>query len=85
METLKKWGMYIVAAGIFLLSIFAVLGRRKEEPKQEETPLEVPVRQIQESNKEIIELQKNAIKQTQAPPPTNAPDIDKAIEEWQKS
>lgn len=89
METIKKWGMWIVGACVFLLSIIAVLGRQKEEPKADSGNAKVTEQEVEkakEQHDEIVESQKAAVDKVNTPiPPSNAADIDAAIEEWKNT
>lgn len=89
METIKKWGMWIVGAGIFLLSIIAVLGRRKEEPKADSGNADITKEEVEKAavqHDEIVASQKAVVDKVNTPiPPSQAADIDAAIEEWKNT
>ncbi len=83
METLKKWGMWILGAAMFFIAVFAAVGRRKEEPKPEAPQVVLPpdyaenVQQIKDAHAAIVEA-------TKPVPKANATDMAAAIEEYNK-
>lgn len=89
METIKKWGMWIVGAAVFLLSIVAVLGRQKEEPKADSGNVKVTEQEVEKAavqHDEIVEAQAAVVTKVNTPiPPSDAADINAAIEEWKNT
>lgn len=89
METIKKWGMWIVGACIFLLSIFAVLVRQKEEPKADSGNADITKEEVEKAavqHDEIVEAQAAVVTKVNTPiPKSNAADVDAAIEEWKNT
>lgn len=92
MDTLKKWGKWILGAVMFvgaLLFAFASRSKSGGTPKPDIlTPDAVVVKQQEEkleTNKVTIEKgQKDAVAQAKPVTPTNSKDIDEAIDTWNK-
>lgn len=83
METLKKWGLWILGAAMFLIAVFSAVGRRKEEPKPEAPPVVLPT-DYQEKNEKIEEAHAAIIDKIKPVPKSDAADISAAIEEYNR-
>ena len=81
--------MWIVGACVFILSIVAVLGRPKEEPKADSGDVKVTEQEVEQAavqHDEIVESQKAVVEKVTTPiPPSDAADINAAIEEWKNT
>lgn len=86
METIKKYGGYLLAAIIFVLSIAAVAFQRREKPQPEADDTfkgdrledKVQTLPIQEAHEHITEVLKPV-------PKTESKDIASAIDAWKKA
>lgn len=83
METLKKWGMWIVGAAIFLLTLFMAAGRTKEKPQPPAPEVELPP-DYTEKNEKIEEAHVAIIEKNKPVPKSDAATISAAIEEYNK-
>jgi hypothetical protein len=85
METIKKYGGYLLAAIIFCLSLMAVVFSRKEKPQPEADTFKgdrledkVQTAPIQEAHEHITEVLKPVAK-------TESKDMASAIDAWKKA
>lgn len=83
METLKKWGLWILGAVMFLIAVFAATNRRKEEPKPEAPQVVLPT-DYQEKHDKIEEAHAEIIEKSKPIPKSNAASIGAAIEEYNR-
>ena len=88
-ETIKKYAGYFVGGIIFLVSIVAVLGRRKEvvkEDSQDEKEVKEVVVKANAQHAQIVVEQNKAIEVVTAPiAKTESADMDTAIETWKNT
>lgn len=85
METIKKYGGYLLAAIIFVLSLAAVAFQRREKPQPEADTFKgdrledkVQTAPIQEAHEHITETLKPV-------PKTESKDMASAIDAWKKA
>jgi hypothetical protein len=86
METLKKYGGYLLTAIIFVLSIAAVVFQRKEKPQPDAADTfkgdrledKVQIAPIQAEQEHIVETLKPV-------PKTESKDMASAIDAWKKA
>jgi len=89
METLKKWGMWIVGIIILIAGVFAAVDRKKEEPKADAENTDVTKAEVETAavqHAEIVVEQAAVIAAVTKPiPPTNSANIDDTIAEWKNT
>lgn len=83
LETLKKWGMWILGAAIFLLTLFAAVGRPKEKPQPPAPEVELPP-DYTEQNEKIEEAHVAIVEKNKPVPKSDAASISAAIEEYNR-
>lgn len=83
METLKKWGLRVVGAILFIGWLLMAMTRKQETPKPSAPPVDLPP-DYTEKNEKIEEAHVAIVEKNKPVPKSDAATISAAIEEYNK-